>query len=513
MTAVDVRDVFLVHSTDEGEAAALQGLSLSVAIGELLVVFGPSGSGKTTFLRVLAGYARPSSGRIQVFGHDVTNLKERRLAAYRARTLGYLDQHYWRVLSPEISVLDMVGLQLALRGARREEWRSRAAELLDAVGLSDKASGHIESLSGGEQQRVALCAALAHRPPLLLADEPTGELDAGTATRVYQLTREMTKALGCTTIVVTHDERWQAVADRVVRIRDGRVTEELSETHGGRETLVVDARGWVRLPESVRARAGLGVRVHIEANDDAVVLRAAANVLDGDVHTTRPDLAPPTNVGDAEAPANVSVHEVTKAYGGSSVLSGLTAEFHAGSFHVVTGPSGSGKTTLLRLVAGMELADGGEISVAGRALSSLGERARTALRRTEVAYVSQQSLLVEHLTAQENIELGLSIRGLRDAESVERALDLVGLAARAGHRLRRLSAGERARVALARGLASGARVLVLDEPTSRLDEENVRLVAALLARMARDFRACVICATHDPVVVGLADENLSLLAG
>jgi ABC-type lipoprotein export system ATPase subunit len=365
-------------------------------------------------------------------------------------------------------------------------------------------------LSGGEQQRVALCTALAHRPALLLADEPTGELDADTASRVYDLTRDLTKALGCTAIVVTHDERWQAVADRVVRIRDGRVTEELSETHGGRETLVVDARGWVRLPESVRARAGLGARVHVEADEDAVVLRAAANVPEGDVHAAKPELTPPS-AGGAETPTNVSVHEVSKAYGDAAVLSGVTTEFHAGAFHVVTGPSGSGKTTLLRLVAGMELADDGEISIAGVPLSSLDEAARTALRRTEVAYVSQQSLLVEHLTARENIALGLSIRGRRDAESAEQALDLVGLGARADHRLRRLSTGERARVALARGLASGARVLVLDEPTSRLDEENARLVGALLARMARDFSVCVICATHDPEVVARADENLSLL--
>jgi putative ABC transport system ATP-binding protein len=251
--------------------------------------------------------------------------------------------------------------------------------------------------------------------------------------------------------------------------------------------------------------------VHVEAHDDAVVLRPAASVPEGDRQTARRELTPRPTPGDAETPADVVVRDVTKAYGGAAVLRGLTTEFHAGSFHVVTGPSGSGKTTLLRLVAGMETVDDGEISIAGRALSSLGEAARTALRRTVVAYVSQQSLLDEHLTAHENVALGLSIRGLRDAGAVRRALDLVGLGARADHRLRRLSTGERARVALARGLASGARVLVLDEPTSRLDEENVRLVATLLARTASDFSACVICATHDPEVVALADENLSLL--
>jgi ABC-type lipoprotein export system ATPase subunit len=511
VNAVDTHELFVVHSTHEGEAAALQGLSLAVTVGELLVVLGPSGSGKTTFLRVLAGYARPSSGRVRVFGEDVTSLTERRLAAYRARTLGYLDQHYWRVLSPEVSVLELVGLQLALRGVPGEEWRSRASGLLAAVALRDKASGRIDSLSGGEQQRVALCAALAHRPPLLLADEPTGELDADTAIDVYRLMRKMTRALGCTTIVVTHDERWRALADRVVRIRDGRVTEEMSEGDDGRETLVVDARGWVRLPERVRVRARLGLRVHVEASDESVVLRPARNVPDATARTAGPELAPRAKAGHGETPADVLVRGVTKSYGDTVVLNDVTAEFRAGSFHVVTGPSGSGKTTLLRLVAGMELLGEGEISIAGEALSQMKEAARTALRRTEVAYVSQQSLLIEHLSARENVALGLSIRGRRDAESVDRALDLVGLGPRTEHRLRRLSTGERARVALARGLASGARVLVLDEPTSRLDQENARFVGALLARVAREVGACVICATHDPEVIALADDDHSLL--
>jgi ABC-type lipoprotein export system ATPase subunit len=507
VSAVEVRDVFLVHSTHEGEAAALQGLSLTVEAGELLVVFGPSGSGKTTLLQALAGYLRPSTGRIEVFGRDVTRLSSRKLAAYRTATIGYLDQHYWRVLSPEMTALEMVGLQLSLRGAPTDHWRSRAAELLDSVGLSDRAGAHVDALSGGEQQRVALCTALAHKPQLLLADEPTGELDADTATPVYDLTRELAKSFGCTTVVVTHDDRWRAVADRVVRIRDGRVTEELTESRAGRELLVVDARGWVRLPESVRARAKVGGRVQVDASDDGVVLRA----VDGHEPVARTEPALDQS-GPGDAPAvDVVLRDVSKSYGEGPVLRDIAARLHAGAFNVVTGPSGSGKTTLLRLIAGLELPDRGEISIGERAVSSLAEHARAALRRTDLAYVSQQSLLVEHLTALENVELGLGIRGLGDPEAAERALDLVGLGSRAEHRLRRLSTGERARVALARGLASGARVVVLDEPTSRLDEENARHVAVLLARMARDFTVCVICATHDPEVIAVADQDLGLI--
>jgi ABC-type lipoprotein export system ATPase subunit len=213
VSAIEVRDAFLVHSTEEGEATALQGLTLDVRAGELLVVLGPSGSGKTSLLRAIAGFGRPSSGRIVVLGQEVTRMDDRRLETFRRTTLGYLDQHYWRVLSPELPILDLVGLQLALRGWEPRAWRERAGELLAAVGLRDRATVSVEALSGGEQQRVALCAAVAHHPRLLLADEPTGELGAVDASRVQQLIREISQLVGCTTVVVTHDVSWRKVAD------------------------------------------------------------------------------------------------------------------------------------------------------------------------------------------------------------------------------------------------------------------------------------------------------------
>ena len=180
-TAIELRDVFRVHSTPEGDAAALQGLSLQVADGEVLTVLGPSGSGKSTLLRLLAGLDRPSAGVVRVYGEDVGKLPSRRLARYRSSLLGYADQHYARALAPELSARDLVALQLGLRGTPRSERLRRADELLERVGLAAKRERRPTQLSGGEQQRVALCAALAHRPKVFLADEPTGELDAATA--------------------------------------------------------------------------------------------------------------------------------------------------------------------------------------------------------------------------------------------------------------------------------------------------------------------------------------------
>src|SRR5205814_6815743 len=225
-TAIELRDVFRVHSTPEGDAAALQGLSLRVGDGEVLTVLGPSGSGKSTLLRLLAGLDRPSAGVVRVYGEDVGKLPSRRLARYRSTLLGYADQHYARALAPELTARELVAMQLGLRGAAGGDRLGRADELLERVGLGEKRDRRPGQLSGGEQQRVALCAALAHRPRVFLADEPTGELDAATADRVYELVGELVREHGCTTLLVSHDPESAKVADRIVRIRDGRVSEE-----------------------------------------------------------------------------------------------------------------------------------------------------------------------------------------------------------------------------------------------------------------------------------------------
>jgi putative ABC transport system ATP-binding protein len=177
----------------------------------------------------------------------------------------------------------------------------------------------------------------------------------------------------------------------------------------------------------------------------------------------------------------------------------------------VTGPSGSGKTTLLHLLAGLELPDRGTVVVEGIELTALDRAGRAAQRRSSIAYVGQQVGLVAHLSAIENIELTLALRGVTDArQSAFAALEAVGLAERATQRVARLSQGERARVAIARAVACQPRLLLADEPTSRLDSANALAIAVLLARLARDSCAAVVCATHDPLVIEQADDVLAL---
>ncbi len=222
-SAVDVRDAFRIYGSDGAAAPALQGLALTVEAEEIVVVLGPSGSGKTTLLRAVAGLEPLSAGSIRVLGRQLGVLSARELADFRAANIGFLDQHYGRTLSPDLSCLDTIALQLRLLGVGRSDAHRLSLDLLAEVGLADRASDRPQMLSGGEQQRVAVCAAVAHRPPLLLADEPAGELDAESAATVYALLGKLTRATRASALIVSHDAAAAEVADRLIHIRDGRV--------------------------------------------------------------------------------------------------------------------------------------------------------------------------------------------------------------------------------------------------------------------------------------------------
>ena len=506
MNAIEVRDVFRVHSTPEGDAAALQGLSLALREHEVVTVLGPSGAGKSTLLRLLAGVERPSAGAVRVLGDDLAKLPARRLAEYRATQLGYVDQHYARALAPELSARELVALQLGLRGASEAVRLARADSLLERVGLGAKRDRRPSQLSGGEQQRVALCAALAHQPRIFLADEPTGELDAETADQVYELVGELVREQGCTSVLVSHDPESAKVADRIIRIRDGRVSEEWGRAGEAPDTIVVGRGGWLRLPEELLRRAGVGERATAQLENGHIVVAPAP----GSQRVDRPTQERVAVAADAREGAVAALtRALTKSYGETHVLTALDTEFRAGRLYAVTGPSGSGKTTFLHLLAGLDLPDSGSVEVDGVELTVLDRAGRAAHRREAIAYVGQQAGLVPHLSALENVELALTLRGAGEPSGEAlRALETVGLGERSTQRVARLSQGERARVAIARAIVTRPKLLLADEPTSRLDGANAIAVAHLLARLARDTGAAVLCATHDPLVIEQADEQL-----
>jgi ABC-type lipoprotein export system ATPase subunit len=508
IAAVDVADVFKVHAAPGGRAsAALQGLTLSVDDGEIVVVIGPSGSGKTSLLRILAGLDRPSTGKAVSYGLDLARASRRALSRYRAATVGYIDQHYAQALAPELSTLQAVELPLAFRGVAGRERLVRARELLERVGLDDKTAARPAELSGGEQQRVSICAALASAPRLVLADEPTGELDAENAALVYGVLTELARQHRCTLVVVSHDPASTDFADRTVRIRDGRVSEE---TATGEEVLVVGRGGWVRVPEGLLHEAGIVSRARAAAESGKVVLTPTRRERAAEERPSVVELQrkPASKAG------GVSLRDVVMEYGHgrtrTRVLHGLTADFAPGRYHAVTGPSGSGKTTLLNLIAGLELATSGEVEVLGERLSTLSREERASLRLDRVGVVSQQLFLPPFLTVRETVDLALALRGhTRRHERVDQAIHVVDLTDRAEHRVSALSSGEQARLAIARTIASDAPLMLADEPTAPLDQANSLVLAELLRRLA-ESGVTVICATHDPLLIERAHHELAL---
>ena len=510
--AVEIRDVFRVYPAPEGGVVALQGLTLEVREGEVCVVLGPSGSGKSTLLRLLAALDQPTAGSVHVLGRDLARLGKRGRAAYRADDLGYADQHYWRALAAELEVRELVGLQLGLAGVPRHERRGRAGELLERVGLLDRAEAHPKELSGGEQQRVAVCAALAHRPRLLLADEPTGELDAPNARLVYEAIAELARDSGTTTVLVSHDPESATVADRIVRVRDGRVSEEAAIADGGDEAIVVGRGGWLRLSEELLRRTGIHSHAAARLHEHGILLQAAPGAA---AAVVAQDDAPAAAAVTGEIVAEVD--GLSRTYGegaaAATALAELDAAFAGGRLTAVTGPSGSGKTTLLHLLAGLDLPSRGDVRVLGETLPALDRDARARFRAEHVALVSQETGLVAFLTAAENIELGLSLRGVEAEEAQARAVEAlaaVDLAGAAGRRVEDLSSGQRERVAVARAVAGRPALLLADEPTARLDQANALAVARLLVGLARETGAAVVCATHDPLLIEHADDRIDL---
>ncbi|QLA18090.1 ATP-binding cassette domain-containing protein [Desulfolutivibrio sulfoxidireducens] len=228
---IALTDVRLTLPSQAGMVNILRGVSFRAAAGETVGVMGPSGAGKTTLLMLMAGLERPSSGRVEVAGRDLTAMDEDQLARFRRNTVGIVFQAFHLV--PTMTALENVALPLEL--ARSRDAFSRAAEALDAVGLSGRAAHYPSQLSGGEQQRVALARAFAPRPKLLLADEPTGNLDGETGTMVMDLLFSLRENHGATLALITHDAALAKRCGRIMRMRDGLIGEDRAAETGGED--------------------------------------------------------------------------------------------------------------------------------------------------------------------------------------------------------------------------------------------------------------------------------------
>lgn len=279
-----------IYKIADLEVVALQGLDMIIPKGEVLAIVGSSGSGKSTLLNILGGLDRPTAGRVSVDGMDLLKLSSSALTRYRRDKVGFVWQQVSRNLIPYLTAQGNVELPMLMAGKSPRFAHERAKSLLDAVQLSDRGKHRLAQLSGGQQQRVAIAVALANDPPLLLADEPTGEVDSTTARVIWETFRQLSDRFGLTTIIVTHDPKIAQEVDRVVSIRDGKTSTETvrqaapqptaaHEEHAEapkqlfNEYVVLDQAGRLQVPRTYLEEWGIGTRAHLELTEDGILIK------------------------------------------------------------------------------------------------------------------------------------------------------------------------------------------------------------------------------------------------
>ena len=285
---IECENLVKIYKVADLEVFALQGLELKVKKGEMVGIIGSSGSGKSTLLNILGGLDTPTGGRVFVNGWNINKMSYRDKILYKRDTIGFVWQNPSRNLVPYLTALENVQLPMILKGRGLD--RKWARELLEAVGLTDWMHHKPMQMSGGQQQRVAIAVALANRPAILLADEPTGALDSKTGAEIFQVFKRVSREYGTTVIVVTHDRSLAGAVDRAVEIRDGKIstetvrnieldydnaeflTDNVEETHS--KYVVVDSAGRLQIPEDYLKELGIKDKAVLELEGNKVVIKS-----------------------------------------------------------------------------------------------------------------------------------------------------------------------------------------------------------------------------------------------
>ena len=538
-----------IYKVADLEVVALQGLDLQVGRGEMMALVGASGSGKSTLLNVIGGLDTPSAGSVTVGDddhgrYDLLAMNARQRVQYKRDMVGFVWQQPGRNLLSYLSALENVELPMTMTRMGASQRRKRALELLDLLGLADRARFRPDRLSGGQQQCVALAVALANNPPLLLADEPTGQVDSEAASQVFDALRQLNRAFHTTIVVVTHDPQVAARVDRVVGIRDGRTSTEIRRERNHKdgsvneeEWVILDQTSRMQLPQVYVDTLAMRGRVKVRLETDHVSVwpdRTASGTASGGkqkVKLWRPDrtfdlalaarkpLSGERHFARPRPPA-VETHNLWRIF--QMGVEKIQAIRHVhltiphGVLAVIKGRSGSGKTTLLNLIGGLDDPTRGVVIVDGHNLSQMSSADKIELRRTHIGFVFQTFGLLPFLSARENIEAPLRLRRASRQERRARTnqvLGLVGLVDRANHRTYELSGGEQQRVALARVLVGQPSLILADEPTGQLDTVTGSNMIALMREIVRQMGITIVIASHDPKVEEAADWVYELRDG
>ncbi len=536
---IEARQLSKVYETGAGGFNALKQINLKVFPGEFLGVVGKSGAGKTTLLNLLSGVSAISSGEVlfqspgngngSSKGISLGSLNEDQMAEWRGKNVGIVYQSF--ELLPQLDLVDNVMLPQDFAGRYRPKLSSqRALELLDLVELSEHLYKLPAHISGGQKQRVAIARALVNDPPLILADEPTGNLDTATAETIFQLFQRLVDA-GKTIVMVTHDSSLARRCSRTVFIEDGEITGEQSKgggkaadqagkSGGNNASQIISMTSEPTLPEAeavvMQATPSLETAVKRRAMESRI-----ANLSCEEQPAAAVDIESSNTEGEPHLlQTAIILHQVVKTYvnaaGAFTALKRINLQMNYGQFVSIVGKSGSGKSTLLNMLTGIDHPTSGEVIIGGQDIYKMSESQRALWRGRNVGIVFQFFQLLPTLTLLENTMLPMDYCNVFPAsERPQRALELlkmVGLETQAHKLPAMVSSGQQQTAAIARALATDPPIIVADEPTGNLDSRSAAAIIRMFQKLAAQGKTILIV-THDPSITRLTEQTVILSDG
>ncbi|HUU78667.1 MAG TPA: ATP-binding cassette domain-containing protein [candidate division Zixibacteria bacterium] len=522
---IECKDLIKIYYDEENEVRvpALRGCDLSVKSGEIFSIIGPSGSGKTTLINILAGLDTCSSGDVIVGEYRLAQMSTKELNNYRLKMIGIVDQFPERTLFLDGTIRDNLRFVSNINKKSAIETQNRNQEILEKLGIDHLDHRIVRGLSGGEMIRTAIACALAKDSPVLLCDEPTGQLDSLNTLRVKDLLKQITKDFGTTVLVVTHDPRFQDGANKTCEIRDGRVSSVIAVSeqlvYGNKKRfplkfkMQIDSTNNIRLPDFI---------INILNLTKAAELQVTKK---GDIRLVHPEGAPPKEVilekikftrkelvmedlpAEYFQQANIIIelNNISKTYcsNGNVVhaLSEINVRLKKGELVFILGPSGSGKTTLIKLLTGLERATSGKIKILDQIFSDLSDAQKSVFRKQNIGQVSQQGNLHPLLTIAESFYLkdffsGKIIKNLEE-KNVNKYLEQFNIAHRKHSFPLEISGGELQRASLAIATGDFPQIIILDEPTANLDSELAEEAMQEIYNLHSNTETTFLIATHD----------------
>ena len=541
MDMIECIDIIKIYEDIERriQIPALRGCDLFVDSSELISIIGPSGSGKTTLINILAGLESISSGKVIVAGYNLSRLSGNALNDYRKRIISIVDQFPERTLFLEATVSDNIDFAYTLRFGDTKTTGEFKNKIMKKLGIEYLRNRSVKTLSGGEMARVSIACALAKRTPVLLCDEPTGQLDTDNTNKVKKILKEIALEFDCTIIVVTHDLRFLSGVDKTYEILDGRISVVLTqEERKNQSSFPILLKSYVDSTKSTRLPDLVYDTLNLEKGLEYKITKS------GSVSLVHPEKLSPKKVTLTEIekrrrtlelrplPKNyftdkdiiIDLSSVSKYYSNNQVeikaIDGVNIKIYTGELLFVVGPSGSGKSTLLKIISGLEPCTTGEITILGFQFSDLTDLEKARLRMRYFGILSQQGNMHPYLTIEDNLYIKdiylkseTKINQLEKDKQKQDLLKQFNIFHRRKSYPLEISGGELQRALLAMTNNESPSILVLDEPTANLDSELASQTIKQIHELNKMQGITTIIATHDIALIGDGIRVIELLDG